>query len=56
MKVTTLMIRRKVTVYSTGQMAESMKEDGKMVNNMVLVHIHQQVAKPNKANGKRVKD
>lgn len=56
MKVTTLMTRKKDTVYSTGQMAESTKVAGKMVNSMVSVHIHPQAEKPNKANGKKVKD
>jgi len=56
MTVTTLMTRKKDTVNSTGQMAESTKVDGKMVSNMVLVPIHQQVVKPNKANGRKVKD
>ena len=56
MKATMLMTRRKVTVYSTGPMAESTKVAGRMENNMASVHTHPQAAKPNKANGKRVKD
>ena len=56
MKVTMLMTRKKDMVYSTGLMEGNMKEAGKMVNNMELVLTHQQAVKPNKANGKKVKD
>ena len=56
MKVNILMIRKKVMDNSIGQMAGSTKEVGKMVNSMELELIHQQVAKPNKANGRMVRD
>ena len=56
MKVNILMIRKKVMDNSIGQMAGSTKEVGKMVNSMELELIHQQVAKPNKVNGRMVRD
>jgi hypothetical protein len=56
MKVNILMIRKKEMVTFIGQMEESMREDGKMVNSMVLVLILQLVVKLNKANGMTVKD
>jgi len=56
MKVNISMIRKKVMVTSIGQMAESTREDGKMVNNTVLVLILQLVVKLNKVNGMTVKD
>jgi len=55
-KVIMLMIKRKVMVFSTGQMVENMKEDGKMVNNMESEHILVLVEKPNKENGKMERD
>jgi len=54
MKVNISMIRKKVMVTSIGQMAESTREDGKMVNNTVLVLILQLVVKLNKVNGMTV--
>jgi len=56
MRENTLMIKKKVRAYSTGQMEENTKEDGKMENNTVSEHIHQLVGKQSKANGKKVKD
>jgi len=56
MKVNISMIRKKVMVTSIGQMAESTREGGKMVNNTVLVLILQLVVKLNKVNGMTVKD
>jgi hypothetical protein len=56
MKVNILMIKKKEMVTFIGQMEESMREDGKMVNSMVLVLILQQVVKLNKANGMTAKD
>lgn len=56
MKVNMLMIRKKAKVYFTGRMEENMKVVGKTVNNMELEHIHQQVVKQNKVNGRMVKD
>ena len=56
MKVNILMIKKKEMVTFIGQMEESMREDGKMVNSMVLVLILQLVVKLNKANGMTVKD
>ncbi len=56
MKVNILMIRKRVMVTFIGQMGENTKEVGKMVNNMVLVHILQLVVKLNKVNGMTVKD
>jgi hypothetical protein len=37
-------------------MVENMKVDGKMVNSMELVYIHQQAEKQSKENGKMEKD
>jgi len=56
MKVNILMIRKKEMVTFIGQMVESTKEDGKMVNSMVLVLILLLVVKLNKVNGMMVKD
>jgi hypothetical protein len=56
MKVNILMIRKRVMVTFIGQMEESMREDGKMVNSTVLVLILQLVVKLNKVNGMMVKD
>lgn len=39
-----------------GQMAENTKENGKMVNNMVLEFIHQHQEKQRKGNGLKVKE
>jgi len=50
------MIKKKVKVYSTGQMEGNTKVDGRTENNMELEHTHLQVAKLNKVNGKMVKD
>jgi hypothetical protein len=44
MRENTLMIKRKVKAYFTGQMDVNMKEDGKMENNTEEDIIHQQVA------------
>lgn len=56
MKENMLMIKKKGKEYSIGLMVGNMKVDGKTVNNMELEHIHQQVVKQNKVNGKMVKD
>jgi len=56
MKVTMLMIRKRVKVDFSGLMEENMKEDGETESNMESEHILQLVVKPNKVNGKRVKD
>lgn len=56
MKVNILMIRKKAMVFSIGPTAENTKVAGKMVNSTELVLTLQQVAKPNKANGRTVKD
>ena len=56
MKVNILMIRKKEMVTFIGQMEESTKEDGKMVNSMGLVLILQLVVKLNKVSGMMVKD
>ena len=56
MKVNILMIRKKEMVTFIGQMEESTREDGKMVNSMGLVLIPQLVVKLNKVNGMMVKD
>ena len=56
MKVNILMIRKKEMVTFIGQMEESTREDGKMVNNTVLVLILPLVVKLNKVNGMMVKD
>ncbi len=50
------MIKRKVKGHSTGQMAESMKEDGKMENNTEQEPILLQVEKQRKDSGKTAKD
>ena len=56
MKVNILMIRKKEMVTFIGQMEESTREDGKMVNSMGLVLILQLVVKLNKVSGMMVKD
>ena len=56
MKVNILMIRKKEMVTFIGQMEESTREDGKMVNSMGLVLIPQLVVKLNKVSGMMVKD
>ena len=56
MKVIMSTIRKRVKVFSSGLMAESMKEDGRMENNTVLEPTHQQAVKQSKESGKRVKD
>jgi hypothetical protein len=56
MKVNILMIKKKEMVTFIGQMEESMREDGKMVNSTVLVLILRLVVKLNKVNGMMVKD
>jgi hypothetical protein len=56
MKETMLTTRRKDTVSSTGQMAESMKVDGRMVNNTVLEPTPVLVARPSRENGKMERD
>lgn len=56
MKVSILMIKKKVMETFIGQMEESMKEDGKMVNNMELVYIRLQVEKQSRENGKMERD
>tara|TARA_B110000503_G_C6839505_1_gene286231 strand:+ start:409 stop:570 length:162 start_codon:yes stop_codon:yes gene_type:complete len=50
------MIKKRVKDNSSGQMAESMKVVGKMVNNMVLEPILQRQAKLSRDNGKKEKD
>ena len=50
------MIRKRVKVFSSGLMVESMREDGKTENNMVLEPTPPLVVKQNKESGKRVKD
>jgi hypothetical protein len=52
----TLMIKRKDKVLFTGQMVGNTKVAGKMENNMASEHTLQQVAKPNKENGKKERD
>ena len=56
MKVIMSTIKKRVKVFSSGLMAESMKEDGRMENNTVLEPTHQQAVKQSKESGKRVKD
>ena len=56
MKEIMSMIKKKVKVFSSGQMAESMREDGKTENNTVLEPTPPLVVKQNKESGKRVKD
>ena len=55
-KEITLMIRKRVMVFSIGLMAESTKEDGKTENNMVLVPTPLQVEKLSKESGKMERD
>lgn len=50
------MIKKKVREYFTGPMVGNMKVVGKTVNNTESEHIHRQVVKQNKDNGKMVKD
>ena len=50
------MIKKKEMVYSFGQMEGSMKEVGRMVNNMVKVITHQLQEKSNMENGKKEND
>jgi len=48
-----LTIKRKVMVYSFGQMEESMKEAGRMANNMVKGITHLLQEKSSMENGKK---
>ena len=54
-KVNMLMIRKKVKEYFTGQMAENMKVDGKMENNMEEVFIKDLMEFREKENGEMEK-
>lgn len=50
------MIRKRVKVFSSGLMAESMKEDGKTANNTELELTLLLAVKQSKESGKKVKD
>ena len=56
MRVIMLTIKKKVKVFSSGLMAESTKEDGKMENNMELVPTPLLAVKQSKESGKKEKD
>lgn len=51
MMVNILKTRNKVTVNSLGLMVENMKANGKMVNNMEMVHILEEIKLPNRILG-----
>jgi len=56
MKVIMSMIKKRVKEFSSGLTVESMREDGKTVNNMELVHTLLQAVKQSKENGKKERD
>ena len=56
MRVIMSTIKKRVKVFSSGLMAESTKEDGKMENNTELVPTPLLVVKQSKESGKKVKD
>lgn len=55
-RVNTLTIKRKVKVFSTGQMEGSTKAIGKMVSSMASVSIPQLLARPKKENGEKARE
>lgn len=56
MRVIMLTIKKRVKVFSSGLMAESTKEDGKMENNTELVPTPLLAVKQSKESGKKEKD
>ena len=56
MKVNILTIKKKARVHSIGPMAENMRVIGKMENNTVSEYIHQQLVRPKRVNGAKVKE
>lgn len=55
MKVTMLMIKKRVKESFSGQTEENTKEDGEMESNMESEHIHLLAVKPSRENGKKVR-
>jgi len=53
MKATTRMTKRKVKVYSSGQMADATEVNGRMANSMDVEFMLRAMDKRKKANGKR---
>lgn len=56
MRVNILMIKKKVKEFSTGLMAENMKEIGKMGNNTASEYTHQQPVRLKKESGAKEKE
>lgn len=56
MKGSILTIKKRARVFFTGQMAENMRESGKMESNMVLGFTLQHQARPRRDNGQKERE